>query len=39
MSNEEEQHSLSEIQTATDDLIEPRNVSDAGVWWGYGQGG
>lgn len=37
MSNDEETRSVTEIQTATDDLIEPRNVSDAGVWWGYGQ--
>lgn len=37
MSNAEERRSVTEIRTATDDLIEPRNVSDAGVWWGYGQ--
>jgi PAS domain S-box-containing protein len=26
-----------DIQTASEDLIEPRNVSDAGIWYGYGK--
>jgi PAS domain S-box-containing protein len=37
MADEPGESSSEDIQTASDDLIEPRNVSDAGIWYGYGE--